>query len=256
MQMFDPILCMYFSSYSYISVLQIIIAYKYVFNKRIFYIFAHNVIKFNLTIMNEKLLNFLNDKCKDMGLTDKAITELAQLGSDGLTESSDEGIEAKANSLLPLAKAMQAEATRWAQKTQTGQNNDPNAGRNNGGRGSNIEEPDWFKAYKKAEAEKLEEQAKKMEALIQENNTFKVNQAKEKRGADIAAEAKRLGIPNYLMKRVSISDDADYIKELTEYKQELVTNKLMPADAAGVQTSGEQASKEIANDLLGKIEVK
>ena len=43
--------------------------------------------------MNKKLLKTLQDKCKDFGLTEKAIEELAQSASEGLTdESSDEDI--------------------------------------------------------------------------------------------------------------------------------------------------------------------
>ena len=48
------------------------------------------------------------------------------------------------------------------------------------------------------------------------------------------------------MKRFSIADDADYVKELTDYKQELVNNKLMSADNAGEKGTEEQAMKDAA----------
>lgn len=69
--------------------------------------------------MHKKLFELLKDKCQDMGLSEKAIQEIATVGSDGLTdESSDEDIATKVNLILPFAKAMQGEGTRWAQKTK------------------------------------------------------------------------------------------------------------------------------------------
>ena len=67
--------------------------------------------------MNKKLLKTLQDKCKDFGLTEKAIEELAQSASEGLTdESSDEDIAKVADSLVPYAKMMQGEITRKTRK--------------------------------------------------------------------------------------------------------------------------------------------
>ena len=63
---------------------------------------------------------------------------------------------------------------------------------------------------------------------------------------EIAAKAKELGIPDFLMKRFSLADDADIDKELTDYKQELVTNSLMSADGADFMSSSEQAAKDDA----------
>ena len=40
--------------------------------------------------MNKKLLKTLQDKCKDFGLTEKAIEELAQSASEGLTDESSD----------------------------------------------------------------------------------------------------------------------------------------------------------------------
>ena len=60
----------------------------------------------------------------------------------------------------------------------------------------------------------------------------KAEKAKGERQKLISAKAKELGIPDYLMKRVAIPEDADIDSELAAYKQELVTNSLMPKDAA------------------------
>ncbi|EKC66961.1 hypothetical protein OBE_05683, partial [human gut metagenome] len=50
-----------------------------------------------------------------------------------------------------------------------------------------------------------------------------------------------LGIPDYLMKRVSFAEDADLDKELADYKQELVTNNLMPKEQAHETGSSKEA---------------
>lgn len=181
--------------------------------------------------MNKKLLEKLQDKCKDFGLSEKAIEDLAELGSDGLTdETSDEDIEKKADSLVPTAKLLQAEVTRKAQKRTT----TPPKTVENG-----DEEPDWFKTYK-------EQQEKQMQELKNENAAMKAEKSKAERGAAIAAKAKELGIPDLMMKHFSIADDADIDKVLTEYKQDLITSKLMSAEKADILSSSEQAVKDDA----------
>lgn len=181
--------------------------------------------------MNKKLLEKLQDKCKDFGLSEKAIEDLAELGSDGLTdETSDEDIEKKADSLVPTAKLLQAEVTRKAQKRTT---TPPKTVENS------DEEPDWFKNYK-------EQQEKQMQELRYENAAMKAEKSKAERGAAIAAKAKELGIPDLMMKHFSIADDADIEKVLTEYKQDLITSKLMPAEKADILSSSEQAVKDDA----------
>ena len=48
------------------------------------------------------------------------------------------------------------------------------------------------------------------------------------------------------MKRFSIADDADIEKELTEYAQDLVNNKLMSKDSAHELSSSEEAMRKEA----------
>lgn len=191
--------------------------------------------------MNKKFYSFLQDKCKDFGLSEKAIEDLAKAGSEGITDdSSDEDIQKRADSLVPYAKLMQAEVTRKAQKVD-GQMPKPSTVQNGGGTEVNSGDviPEWFKKYK-AETDSS------LEALKKENNTLKAERAKANRASQITSKAKSLGIPDFLMKRVSIADDADIDKELTEYKQELVTNRLMPAEQADLRSSSEQAAKDDA----------
>lgn len=193
--------------------------------------------------MKKKFLSLLTEKCKDMGLTSKALDELTEMGSEGLADdASDEDIQKKVDSLVPFAKAMQAEITRktrkdtskQSKKQSTDDNGEGNEG-NNGGEN----EPEWFKnAMKKRD--------KELEKLKQENETLKAEGAKKSRSEQIAAKAKELGIPDFLMKRFSMADDADIEKELTEYKQDLVTNKLMPQDAAHELSGSEEAMRNEA----------
>lgn len=202
--------------------------------------------------MNKKLFDMLTDKCKDMGLTDLAIGDLAISGSEGLTDdSSEEDIVKKVDSLVPIAKAMQAEITRKTRNRQTKNTEGTNAGsEGNGGQNGNDDEPAWFKVSMK----KYEDRIRDLET---ENQNLKKDQAKNLRGAEIDAEVKRLGIPDWRMKGVSIPDDADYKTILTEIKQDLINQKLMPDDAgSGEKSSGAQAVKESALNLLDEIEVK
>lgn len=192
--------------------------------------------------MNKKLLTVLQAKCKDFGLSEKAIEDLATSGSEGLTdETSDEDIEKKADSLVPYAKLMQAEVTRKAQ------NKKPVEKPAEAPKGGNSEEePEWFKTYKA-------EQEKQLKELKDENAAMKLEKSKAERGAAIAAKAKELGIPDSLMKHISLADDADIEKELTEYKQELVTNSLMPADKADIISSSDEAAKDDAKRWANQL---
>lgn len=194
-------------------------------------------VNLNLQNMIQKLIKTMTAKCKDMGLSAKAIEELAQLGIEGLEENaSDEVIEAKADSLVPFAKSMQAEITRKTRKKpqpkpskKEGEDDD------NGG----DEVPEWFR-------KQMETFDTRLQALQDENDALKAEKAKTARATEIATKAKELGIPDYLMKRVSFADDADIDKELADYKQELVNNNLMQKEQTHEPGSREAAMKEEA----------
>lgn len=200
--------------------------------------------------MKKKFIQFLSEKIKDMGLSEKAVAELVELGSNGLAENaSDEDIKAKVDFVVPFAKAMQSEYTRKVQDAkqsfQQQQNNpskegaDANGGEGKNGSGDTI--PDWFKKIQKSYDDKIT-------ALEDENNKLKATKAKEEREGKIAAKAKELGIPAFLMKHISLAEDADIDKELGDYKQELVNNQLMPADQAGEKGTVEQSMKDAAQE--------
>ena len=167
--------------------------------------------------MKKKFRKLLSEKCKDMGLTDKALDDLVEIGAEGLADdASDEDIAAKVDSLVPYAKAMQGEITRKTQRPKP-QSNDE--GEDEGG--NEDEAPEWFKPFQK-----------KLTDLETENAALKAEKAKTTRQAEISAKAKKLGIPDYLMKRVSFAEDD---------KQELVTNNLMPKEQAHETGSSKEA---------------
>lgn len=186
--------------------------------------------------MKTKLRKTLSELCKDMGLTDKALDELTELGLQGLDEkASDEDIKKAADLLVPYAKVMQGEITRKTRKS----NHQPKQSDGEGD-GEGDGDKDGIAAIIAAQLAPFKEQLNKLQS---ENDALKAEKAKGERSALIAAEAKKLGIPEYLMKRIAIADDADITQELTEFKQDLVNNNLMPKDAASESGQKEDAMK-------------
>lgn len=183
--------------------------------------------------MKKKFRTALSERCKDFGLTDKALDDLTELGIKSLKDdASDEDITKAVDLLVPYAKAIQGEITRKTRKT-TQSAEKPSDGEGKGeGEKSGEEMPEWAKGFQA-----------KLDALEKENATLKAEKTKTERAALIAEKAKKLGIPDYLMKRVSFADDADLDKELADYKQELVTNNLMPKDATLEKGGKDEAMK-------------
>lgn len=185
--------------------------------------------------MKKKFLTALSLKCKDFGLTEKALDELAELGSKGLKDdATDEDINKAVDLLVPYAKAMQGEITRKTSKKpqSTKQSDDEGNGECDG----DEKTPKWFAPFKE-----------KMEALETENAALKAKEKATERASLISEKAKKLGIPDYLIKRVSFADDADIDKELEEYKQELVSNNLVPKEQANEKGTKEEAMKAAAD---------
>ncbi len=189
--------------------------------------------------MKEKVLQYLTEKCKDMGLTEKAIGELAELGSKTLTDgASDEDIVKAVDSLVPFARSMQAEITRkTSKKMQSAKKPSEEEGNGEGNNNNSGETmPEWFKPFQD-----------KLTKLEGENAALKQEKATAERASSIAAKAKKLGIPDYLVKRCSFGEDADIDKELEAFKQDLVSHNLMQKEQAHETGTAEQAMKEAAN---------
>lgn len=190
--------------------------------------------------MNTRLRKTISELCKDMGLTEKALDELAEIGSQGLTDTStEEEIKKAADSLVPYAKLMQGEITRKTSK----RNQTPKPKKKDDGDEGDDDEKEGLSALIREQLAPFREE---IDALKAENASLKVEKAKGERNALIAAKAKELGIPDYLMKRVAIADDADIAKELADFKQDLVNNNLMPKDAARVTAGTDDQMKAAA----------
>ena len=189
--------------------------------------------------MKKKFRTTLSTKCKDMGLTEKALDELTDLGVANLKDdATDEDINAAVDSLVPFAKAIQAEITRKASRkpsTKQSTDTDDNNGGEGGGEGESKNKPggddmpEWAKTMQQ-----------QMQTIAAENASLKAEKAASERAATIATKAKSLGIPDYLLKRMTFSEDADIDAELTSLKQDLVNNNLMPKGQSHEGGSTEQ----------------
>ncbi len=185
--------------------------------------------------MKKKLIAVLTVKCKSFGLTPKAIENLAELGAAELKDdATEEDIAAKADSLVPYAKAMQGEITRKTRKSSTEPSDDEGSGEETTGTGE-AAEPAWTKKF-----------SERLDALESENQKLKAEKAATERAAQIAAAAKKHGIPDFMAKRLHIADDADIETEVAAFKQELVNNSLVPKGQAHEPGKDATADKEAA----------
>lgn len=192
--------------------------------------------------MNAKLLKALSERCKDMGLTSRALDELTEIGSEGLAnDASDEDIEKSAIALSRYAKLTQAEITRKTSGKRNKQSSSNNTqSSNEGDEGDNTTAANDIQAMIDARFKKYDE---RVLALESENAALKKEKAQAERRATIAEKAKKLGIPDYLVRRMSFADDADIDKELETVRQEMVNDNLMPKSAAHESGKIEEAMK-------------
>lgn len=187
--------------------------------------------------MKTKLFNALNEKAKSYGLTKKALEELVEIGASDLADdASDEDIAAKAESLVPYAKAMQGEITRKSRKPSTKPSTKSSKEEDGEGDGEGDDDtPAW--------ARRMNE---RLEALESENKQLKAEKTAAERATLIAEKSKKLGIPDFLMKRLHIADDADIDTELAAFKQDLVNNNLVPKDQTHEFGTSEEESRAAA----------
>lgn len=168
--------------------------------------------------MKKKFRKVLADKCADMGLSDKALDTLAEQGSKNLKDdATDEDIANAVDLVVPYAKAMQGEVTRKTQNKPSAKQSDTEEGNGEG----ETKIPAWFEPFNK-----------RMNDLEAENAKLKEEKQAATRATSIADKAKKLGIPDFLLKGRSFADDADIDKELAEFKQQLVNHNLMPKGQA------------------------
>jgi hypothetical protein len=203
--------------------------------------------------MKEKLKKKLQDAVKDYGLSEKAIEALYNSASKGLKDdASDADIDALVSTFAEIGKEMQAESTRKVQdakksfKKDQQDDDDHSDDDHSDDDKEDPNEPDWFKKYRKSVEKQISD-------LKKENETITNEKKIADRKSEIAALAKELGIPDYLMKNYSIADDADARKQLTEFKQDLVNNKLLPKDAGGDKITEQAALEAEAEDWVKNL---
>lgn len=175
--------------------------------------------------MKTKFKKALSEQLKDSGLTEKAIDDLTELGCKGLKDdASDEDIKNAVDSLVPYAKVMMGEITRKTRKP----NHQASASQS-----QEVEDEGEQDAKIAAIiAKQLEPLTKSINDLKAENEALKAAKAKGERDAQIAEKAKKLGIPEFLLKDRTFPEDADLDKVLGDFKNELVSHNLMPKGAA------------------------
>lgn len=196
--------------------------------------------------MNKKLLQVLEAKCTDMGLSKDSIQQIATIASNGLGEdATDEAIEQRANEYLPVLKTMQAEATRWAQGKKP---NTPPAS------------PPTEKPIEASVDAIVEAVTAKFQTKFDEQATtitkLQAQLAKSERSNLIAIETKKLGLTEADMEFLTIPEDADVADYLGRYKQSLVDRGLKPADKNVTAETQKQAETQLATELLAECEVK
>lgn len=200
--------------------------------------------------MNKKLLENLKAKCKDMGLSEAALEQIAGIASNGLEETAtDEAIEERAKQYVPILQAMQGEATRWAQKNKQEPPTPPTP--------PAPPQPklDEAEPWKAAIAEIEKKYAGVMET---QNTTIKELQAKlaaSERTGVIAAAMKKLGLTEADMEFVSIPADANIDEYLGKYKQSLVNRGLKPADPNASKEAKDKAESDMADAMLKQFSV-
>lgn len=173
--------------------------------------------------MKTKFKKALSEKLKDMGLTEKAIDDLVEIGCEGLKDdASDEDINQKVDLLVPYAKVMQGEITRKTRKP------------NHQTKTTEEVEVEGEQDAKIAAiiAKQLAPLTQSINDLKAENEALKAAKAKGERDAQIAEKAKKLGIPEFLLKDRAFPEDADLDKVLGDFKNDLVSHNLMPKGAA------------------------
>jgi len=198
--------------------------------------------------MNEKLLQALIGKCKDMGLSKESIQQIAGVASNGLgDDATEEAIEQRANEYLPILKAMQGEATRWAQQQKPPK---PTV----------TPKPNTENPHEESVDAIVEAVTAKLQSKLDEQQTtisqLQAQLSKSERSTLIASVTKKLGLTDADMEFVSVPEDADVAEYLGKYKQNLVARGLKPTDPNVSAETKEKAESELATTLLAEFEAK
>lgn len=203
--------------------------------------------------MNKALFEKVKAKCKDYGLSEKYLTAITEkLGGSIEDDSTDENaIDEMANHIADIAIETQGEATRWASKKKpTPKKKDDKLDNDDGD--DDSDDGDEKKPKPKTDNPDDDRIVKLQKELAE----LKAGKEKAERDALIKAAQAKHKIPDWRMKGLQVPEDADVDEFMADIRQDLITQKLIPADSEGAKAATEKQVDEAADSLLESITAK
>lgn len=209
--------------------------------------------------MKEKITTALKTKYTNLGFGPKAFDGVADYLSKTVTEESQ--IETAIAGVEPLLKAFQSDTDKVrTEKSELQRQLDEvrKAAPVPGGGQSKIE-PEGFDAesFKKQLLEEIKQTFNPIQERVQ---GFEAAQAAAKRSADIAAKAKEYGIPETIVAKLNIAEDANLDEYMKGMKQDFVNVGLEfsepPAIGGGLAPEGSDIASLIATGTKQIVEQK
>lgn len=201
--------------------------------------------------MNKALFDKVKAVCKDYGLSEKYLTTITEkLGGSIEDDSTDEkAIEEMANHIAEIAVETQGEATRWATKKKATAPTNPKKKEVDEDNDDEADEKGKSKTQNPKEDDRITELQKELAEL-------KAGKLKAERDAVIKAAQSKHKVPDWRMKGLHVPDDVDADEFMADIRQDLITQKLIPADAEGAKAATEKQVDEAAEALLESITAK
>lgn len=200
--------------------------------------------------MKEKIYNQLKQEYARLGLSDELLQSVAaSLEATGLV--TDENLATVVKGQENMLKSYQSNFDKLRTEGAGYKKELEELKAKGGGQGGGQQQqpknemPEWFTKYK-------DEQDKKLNALIEENNKFKAEKAKGERNALILAKAKELKISKSRIEEgFAIPDDMDeagIATYLSKVKKNEVAKGLEDRSSAFSLSTSEDQGKELAKE--------
>ena len=201
--------------------------------------------------MKEKIYNQLKQDFSNLGLSDDLLKSVAaSLASTGLVTDENlatvvKGQESMLKSYQSNFDKLRTEGAGFKKELEELKAKAGQGGGQETKKQPENEMPEWFNKYR-------EEQDKKLNELIAENNKFKAEKAKSERSAMILAKAKELKISKSRIEEgFAIPDDMDeagITSYLSKVKKNEVAKGLEDKSSAFSLSTTEDQGKELAKD--------
>lgn len=198
--------------------------------------------------MKEKIYNQLKQELSKLGLSDELLQSVAaSIDSTGLV--TDENLATVVKGQENMLKSYQSNLDKLRTEG-AGFKKELEELRARGGKGGGQQQqpdemPEWFNKYR-------EEQEKKINAIIAENEKFKAEKARGERNAMILAKAKELKISKSRIEEgFAIPDDMDeagITSYLSKVKKNEVAKGLEDRSSAFSLSTPEEQGKELAKE--------